>query len=487
MKLKYLPIEDRHNIKKLKHSKNPDEIPEILNSIFERKYTLQVLWEYKKWFYQLREEDLEKYPALKYGLVQMKIQEGYLDEAKELLKTFNEDDYYYLFASITMPGISTEEYKSIAYKARDLNYGHIPNMTLTAGRPSIMAGIWDLSEFSESLIEDPHCMDEIFDILFEEKSEEVAQVLMAEILYQRDECYEALVRIVGLIPFLKDRQDMKLLFVALTLQIYIMVLNNQVATSEPLMEILRQQISRVGLEEYIPNIDALEAWASMYDGDYKKVTKWLRDKAPDEYARFCMLDLFRYMIKMRVYIIQGKYLAVTALASRILPLLEQGKRYMDLCELHMIWAMRDYARGDRKAALEHIEVSLELSEKYRYDRMIADEGLRVFELIKLYIQEKGSTAYAERLLKLSKKIALSHPHYLKSQLPEKPALTDAEMNVLRLLEAGYTNAQIAEVTDTTIDNAKFHCKKIFSKLEVSNRYQAVRKAIELGILEPIEI
>ena len=71
MKLKYLPIEDRQNIKKLKHSKNPDEIPEILNSIFERKYTIQVLWEYKKWFYQLREEDLEKYPALKYGLVQM--------------------------------------------------------------------------------------------------------------------------------------------------------------------------------------------------------------------------------------------------------------------------------------------------------------------------------------------------------------------------------------------------------------------------------
>lgn len=486
MKLKYLPIEDRKNIRNLRHTNDPSAIAEILNNMFKRPFTLQVLWEYKKWYYKLTEEQFKVYPSLRTAFVQLKIMEGDFEGARSEMSKLEDNSFYKIYTSLLTPG-HPEEFMSIAKELGNKGYGPVPHMTLTAGRPSILSGVWDFSEFAETLVEDNDYLDETFRILFADKGEEVSELLLAQILYQRDQCYDALIKIVGLLPFLKDRKDMRLLFVALTHQIFIMVLHNQVASSTPIMENLREQITGAGLEEYTPNIDALEAWSSMYDGDYKTVTRWLREKAPDEYSKFCMLDLFRYMIKMRAYLIQGKYLAITSLAGRLLPLLESGKRYMDLCELHTIWAMSDHGRGDIKAALNHMEKALQLAQRYRFDRLIADEGLRIYEVLKLYQKTKGSTPYVERELELSKKVAMSHPHYLKSQLPEKPALTQTEMNVLRLLEAGHTNAEIARLTETTIDNAKFHCKKIFSKLEVSNRYQAVKRAIELGVLDPVEI
>lgn len=486
MKLKYLPIEDKRNIKSLKKAETNEEIITILESIFQRPYTLQVLWEYRKWYYKLSKEELDEHLAIKTSFVQIKIMEGNLMEAQQLINELEDDTYYKVYSQLMSPS-GNDSFIYLTNEMKKNGFAAISNMTITGGRPSVLSGIWDFSEYTEQIINDKGYLDEAFEILFAEKGREISEMLYAEVLYQRDQCYESLVEIVGLLPFLKDRKDMRLLFSALTHEMFIMLLNNQVASAQPIMESLRNQIIGVGLEEYTPNIDALEAWVAMYEGDYRAVTKWMREDAPDEHSRFCMLDVFRYMIKMRVYLIQGKYLAITFLASKLQLLLDEGGRYMDSCELHLLWALSEYSRGDKHSALDHLSVALDLAEKFRLDRLIADEGFRVYELLKIYQKERGSYPYLEREIELSRKIAISHPNYLKAQLPEKPALTPAEMNVLRLLEAGHSNAEIARLTDTTIDNAKFHCKRIFSKLEVSNRYQAVKKAIELGILNPVEI
>ncbi len=486
MKIKYLPSEDRKNISLLKKTKNQDEIISILKNVFKRPFTLQVLWEYKKWYYMLDKGALDDNPDLKSAFIQIKLMDGDLYGAKELMDSLGEDTFYGVFSSVFSP--STGENIIVnANKLKELNFGPVPHMTITAGRPSVLSGVWDFSIYSNKLHENHYYLDDVFNTLFGEKGAKISDILMAEILYQRDECYEALVKIVGLLPLLKDRKDMRLLFVALTHQLFIMVLNNQVATSKPIIESLRKQITGVGLEEYTPNIDALEAWGAMYEGDYRCLAKWLREDAPDEYNKFCMLDIFRYFVKIRAYLVYDKHLAITFLATKLQMLLDQGFRYKDVCELQTLWAMSEFARGDKNSAFDHINIAIDLAREYRFDRTIADEGLRVYELLKEYKKHRGSDEYIERLIELSQKIAFSHPQYLKSQLPDKPSLTTSEMNVLRLLAAGHSNAEIARITETSIDNAKFHCKKIFSKLEVSSRHQAVKRAIEVGLLEPTDI
>ena len=63
------------------------------------------------------------------------------------------------------------------------------------------------------------------------------------------------------------------------------------------------------------------------------------------------------------------------------------------------------------------------------------------------------------------------------------SLTPRELEVLRLMQLGRTNRQVAEELYISSGTAKRHVENIIAKLEVSDRTQAVVKALELGILE----
>ena len=487
MKIRYLSIEDRQNLRILRHSTDVELKLQLLESIFRRPlHTLQALWEYRKWFLELTEEQLRQRPALVFGLMKIYKMQGDMEKARQIGEQLSDDEPYQLLAKLHTPGIGYQAFFDLAKRYQEHGW-KIPGLTLTAGRPSIINGVWDMTPYGEGLAQNKDGSMDALNVLFPEQAQVIADLTQAESLYWQDECYKALVILVSKIPLLKEKQDMRLLFVAMTLELYILVTNGQAVSVEPLIENLRHQMKYAGLEAYLPNIDALDAWAAMYDGDYANVTRWLRNAAPDEHSKFCTLDLFRYMVKMRAYIIQGKYLSVTTLCNRLLPLLEAGGRYMDTCELHIIWAMSDFADGRKEEALDHIEQALGLAEKYRYDRLLADEGQRIYELLKYYHKMRSSKEahpYLERLISMSEKTASIHPRYLKSQLPKNPALTETEMRVLRLLADLRTNAEIAEITGMAEETAKKHCKHIFAKLEVKNRHQAVDKAIELGLIEP---
>jgi DNA-binding NarL/FixJ family response regulator len=80
---------------------------------------------------------------------------------------------------------------------------------------------------------------------------------------------------------------------------------------------------------------------------------------------------------------------------------------------------------------------------------------------------------------------------LASQRPakERPAkhgdeLTQRELDVLRLVAEGKTNAEIGQSLFISVGTVKVHVERIIDKLGVSDRTQAAVRAIELGYLTP---
>ena len=484
MKLKYLPVEDRQNLRVLRHTNDKQVMIAILESIFRRSYyTLQTLWEYRKWFYELTKEDLLKHPSLTCGLIQIYIHAAEYQKARELLETLPTGSVYRVTSQLLMPGVTYDEVRDIIASLTE-NHWAARGLTLTAGRPTVRNGIWDMTAFNDQILNNKEEMIEIFRVLFPGSEHYIYDIVRAETLYQMNDTYNALLLVISTIPFLKEKEHLRILFAALSLQMYIMIVNGQATSSAPLIEDLKKQLHHAELDEYLPNIDALEAWSAMYDGDYVTVTRWMRDGAPDENKNFCMLNLFRYMIKMRAYIATEKYMAVTALANRLIPLLKESQRHMDTCETYMLWAMSDMAAGRKDEALERFGLALELAQKYRYDRLLADEGKRVLDLLILYKKERGTSDYVESILKLAESTASLHPKYLKKQNTDRPPLTEAEKKVVRLLAEGYSNSEIADQLGIAVDTVKQHCKHIFSKLEVNNRTAAASAAVELGIIDP---
>ena len=66
--------------------------------------------------------------------------------------------------------------------------------------------------------------------------------------------------------------------------------------------------------------------------------------------------------------------------------------------------------------------------------------------------------------------------------PPAQALTRRESEILGLMKLGKSNRQIAEEVGVSLATAKNHVEHIITKLEVSDRTQAVVRGLELGIL-----
>ena len=57
-------------------------------------------------------------------------------------------------------------------------------------------------------------------------------------------------------------------------------------------------------------------------------------------------------------------------------------------------------------------------------------------------------------------------------------LSERELEVLELLAAGKSNAQIAKQLHVSVNTVKFHLQKIYQALDVSNRTEATRWYLE---------
>ena len=65
---------------------------------------------------------------------------------------------------------------------------------------------------------------------------------------------------------------------------------------------------------------------------------------------------------------------------------------------------------------------------------------------------------------------------------ETDILTRRELEILRLVAEGHTNAQMAQMLWVTEQTVKFHLSNIYRKLDVANRTEASRWAQRHGVL-----
>jgi LuxR family maltose regulon positive regulatory protein len=88
-------------------------------------------------------------------------------------------------------------------------------------------------------------------------------------------------------------------------------------------------------------------------------------------------------------------------------------------------------------------------------------------------------AYIRKLLAAFEQPKVIQP--ATSQPLEEP-LSERELEVLQLIAQGLSNREISERLFLALDTVKGHNQKIFGKLQVQRRTEAVARARELGLL-----
>lgn len=193
-------------------------------------------------------------------------------------------------------------------------------------------------------------------------------------------------------------------------------------------------------------------------------------------------------------------------ADRALILLQRLRAYAEVTdvlptrlEVLILLALAYRAAGKTEQALAELRQALELGAAEGYIRVFVDEGAPVAALLSELIRRRRgggrgsatgepSAAYLKNLYRQTAAFTALLGRKAPAAIPANPhqpliePLTGRELEVLRLLEEGLSNEDIARKLALTLNTVKAHLRSIFGKLGVHSRTGAVRRARELDLL-----
>ncbi|MEN3315742.1 MAG: hypothetical protein V7605_1976, partial [Acidimicrobiaceae bacterium] len=166
------------------------------------------------------------------------------------------------------------------------------------------------------------------------------------------------------------------------------------------------------------------------------------------------------------------------LLGRLLGAAEEGARAGSVIQILVLQALAHQAGGDIPAALASLQRAVIMSEAEGYVRVFLDEGPPMATLLRAAVKDGTASDYVRRLLASATRTELGTP--VTQGLVEP--LSDRELHVLRLLKSDLDGRDIAGELMVSLNTMRTHTSHIYTKLGVSNRRAAVRRAEELHLL-----
>jgi LuxR family maltose regulon positive regulatory protein len=215
------------------------------------------------------------------------------------------------------------------------------------------------------------------------------------------------------------------------------------------------------------------------EGNQKKAVDWIEESGITiDDPEIPYLREPDYLILLRLLLIQGDYDASLRLSERILHQAEAAQRMGRVIELLVLQALIFQKKKEIDQALTKLEKALSLARTERYVRTFLDEGEGMVKLLHLAKARRIETDYVTDLLSALGEVngeAQSPIHLLAEPLSAR------EVEVLRLIETGYSNQEIADKLVISIATVKRHISNIYVKLGAQNRTQAVSIGKELKL------
>ena len=219
----------------------------------------------------------------------------------------------------------------------------------------------------------------------------------------------------------------------------------------------------------------------------------LPDVSCQDQEMFTYLQMQRYecIVAARLLLKQDQATQALALLEPQAQMIEEQGRHVSrrMIEVQNLKALAYLAEGEIESALDAIEEALSIAEPGGYVRMFLDEGEPMIQLLRHAASSGIAPEYASKLIAAAEQPAQGtpeaalrpHAQTMVTQPLVEP-LSEREMDVLRLLATGLSNPEIGQELFIAASTVRSHLKNIYGKLNVHKRWDAVRRAEELGLL-----
>jgi LuxR family maltose regulon positive regulatory protein len=187
-----------------------------------------------------------------------------------------------------------------------------------------------------------------------------------------------------------------------------------------------------------------------------------------------------YDLLLRVLLARGDHEAAIILSNRLLQQAEATGQMGLAIEVLILQALAHQGKKETDQALTVLEKALALAQPEGYVRSFLDEGEAMTRLLCQAQSRQVGSGYAAVLLsRIGKTSAMTQP---SMQLLIEP-LTTREVEVLKLIESGQSNQDIAGQLFISMPTVKRHISNIYAKLGVKSRTQAIAIGKELKLFE----
>ena len=357
----------------------------------------------------------------------------------------------------------------------------LPSFSVTSALPSIMNGGKDFSPWSKKDDLLYHTMRIPVEAVLGRDGVGLADCAIAESKFEKGEDISP-----RMLPLVQRMNDIRrggtpdIEFAANGLLARSLLAGGQSEGARKTITDLHRQFEERELTRFLPNMDAMLCRIALHTGDLDEADVWYRVKAPREPMHINILKRYQYFTQAMVELANGKPDSTLLTLTPMEPYCTACMRYIDTIHLKVLTAIALYQKRD-ETWREPLTAALALAEEYRFIRTVSVYGAAVLPLLDA-LEWSGNAKWHKRLMADVRAQAAIYPRFLQPRLSMSEALTAAEMQVLRLICADKSNAEIGEILSIRVSTVKSHVSSVLSKLGVNRRSEARTAAKKLWLI-----
>lgn len=322
----------------------------------------------------------------------------------------------------------------------------------------------------------------------------------AEVLRERNELMQAIEYLESAIETLKPQHAMAV--VVQTGAITLARSYHAQGQHQESIALLQEMLQNFRAPDtYYPaaRVSATEALLHLQQGNLAAAKAWAEQSglyADDDPTYLLEID---YLVLARVLIAQGEVQAAQSLLGKLETAAAAGGRVARLIEVSMLQGLAHHAQGESAQALGQLGKAIELAQPAGFVRVFVDEGPALVPLLKQIAGRGAAVDYLRQLLSL---MNAGEPRVVATPAPSPQfiaesttaraepdqlnlllsPLTDRELATLRYLATDLTIPEIAEQLVVAPSTVRTYVKRIYGKLDVHTRIEAVNRARALALL-----
>lgn len=220
------------------------------------------------------------------------------------------------------------------------------------------------------------------------------------------------------------------------------------------------------------SIDLSAAWEALIDGDSGPVSRELFQRGLHEDDPIPGDRFEEYELMARVALAEKRWESALRLAQRLYDLADSNGYVLRTLSMQRLKALALAGAGRQQEALVILGQVLTQSLETGLIQPFLDEGEPMRALLLAYLRSQSHDLEMQHVIR--RLLPRFPPAAIALEDDGAATLTVREREVLRLVQAGRSNRQIAAEMVVTIATVKKHLSSIFAKLGVSKRAELIR-------------